>query len=209
MARSTGAMACHRVPAPPRAAAGRERCVARCRRRFASAAPASPGLARAGCDVSATLSSDGTGDGGSPGSVASGAAARRLPKVIPVMDRARLTSSCLIGTDGAIWRGPGCRRSSAVEQLIRNQQALGSSPSVGTTEIGLDADTVMKLGAGPSAASPRPGRRSTAACSAPPAMSSATRFSGARTGWSLSIGSWHAADKDRRRFKIMSRDTGQ
>jgi hypothetical protein len=27
----------------------------------------------------------------------------------------------------------GCRRSSAVEQLIRNQQVLGSSPSVGTT----------------------------------------------------------------------------
>jgi hypothetical protein len=91
MARSTGAMACHRVPAPPRAAAGRERCVARCRRRFASAAPASPGLARAGCDVSATLSSDGTGssgDGGSPGSVASGAPAKRLPKMVPVMDRA-------------------------------------------------------------------------------------------------------------------------
>lgn len=78
----------------PKPAARRERCVARCRRRCASAAPASPGLARAGCGVSTTLSSDGTGsygDGGSPGSVASGAPARRLPKVIPVMDRAGLT----------------------------------------------------------------------------------------------------------------------
>jgi hypothetical protein len=119
----TGAMACHRVPAPPRAAARRDRCVARCRRRCASAAPASPGMACPGCGVSTTLSSDGTGsygDGGSPGSVASGSAssggrrpcgcatpAKRLPKVSPVMDRTGLPSSCLIGTDGAIWPRSG------------------------------------------------------------------------------------------------------
>ena len=60
----TGAMACHRVPAPPRAAARRDRCVARCRRRCASAAPASPSLACLECGVSTTLSSDGTGSYG-------------------------------------------------------------------------------------------------------------------------------------------------
>ena len=32
-------------------------------------------------------------------------------------------------------RTPRRRRSSAVEQLIRNQQVLGSSPSVGTNKI--------------------------------------------------------------------------
>ena len=37
-----------------------------------------------------------------------------------------------------------CRRSSAVEQLIRNQQALGSSPSVGTNEAEVASSNARK-----------------------------------------------------------------